>query len=112
VSLCGVPLKHSPAAPSFCATNRKPTPTLTSTPPRRPPQVEGREEALRAALVAADGEGSGLLGDDALDAALSAAGLKFTRHQLIALRRRADRERRGGVGTEEVLRLMGVAAAE
>ncbi|GBF93267.1 protofilament ribbon of flagellar microtubules [Raphidocelis subcapitata] len=70
-------------------------------------QAKGREEALRAALVAADSDGSGLLPDAALEAALSSAGLRFTRHQLIALRRRVDGERAGAVAAEEVLRLLG-----
>jgi hypothetical protein len=75
-------------------------------------QVRGREAQLRAALVAADSEGCGQLAGAQLEAAFDAAGLRFTRHQLIALRRRADKERGGGaVATEEVLRMLGLGGS-
>lgn len=73
------------------------------------PQVQGREDEVRAALVAADSDSSGRLDEAQLERALEAAGLKFTRHQLIALRRRADRERCGAVASEEVLQLLGMS---
>lgn len=76
--------------------------------PHPRPQIKGREAALRDALTAADPEGCGLLGDAALEAALSAAGLRCTRHQVIACRRAADRERRGGLAPEDVLALVGL----
>ncbi|KIY92203.1 EF-hand domain-containing family member C2 [Monoraphidium neglectum] len=75
-------------------------------------QVRGRDAQLRAALVAADSEGCGQLAGAQLEAAFDAAGLRFTRHQLIALRRRADKERGGGaVATEEVLRMLGLGGS-
>ena len=77
--------------------------------PRKPTQVRGREDALREALVAADAEGSGRLEEPQMEAAFGAAGLKFTRHQLIALRRRVDREHSGGVAAEEILQLVGMS---
>ncbi|KAI8464444.1 MAG: hypothetical protein J3K34DRAFT_526184 [Monoraphidium minutum] len=71
-------------------------------------QVHGREDALRAALVAADADGCGALEGGQMEAAFEAAGLRFTRHQLVSLRRRVGRERGGAVGAEEILALLGL----
>jgi uncharacterized protein YfiM (DUF2279 family) len=69
-------------------------------------QARGREAQLRAALAAADAEGAGSLTGAQFEAALSAAGLRFTRHQAVALLRRADRERAGRVATEDLVALL------
>ena len=65
---------------------------------------------MRSALVAADPSGSGQLCDDAIAAALSAGGVHFTQHQVVALRRRLDRGRAGGVTSEELLAALGLAS--
>ena len=97
-------------------------------------QAAGRMPAVRAALgaaavkaAAAGGAAAegGLMSDDALEAALAAAGLRLARHQVVALRRRADKERAGGGGNggaggagggafdaAELLRLLGLGGEE
>ena len=40
------------------------------------------------------------------------AGLKFTRHQVIAMRRRLDKERNGFITTDDLLQLLGVGMAQ
>lgn len=73
-------------------------------------QVKGHEDGVRSALVASDTEGSGHLSGSQVEVALAAAGLKFTRHQIIALRRRVDRDRTGYVAPEEMLQLLGIGS--
>jgi hypothetical protein len=79
---------------------------VCSHPALRRPQAQGRAAELRAALADADADGAGALGCAGLEAALAAVGIKFTRHQLVALARHVDRERRGAVPTEELARLL------
>ncbi|GAX85745.1 hypothetical protein CEUSTIGMA_g13160.t1 [Chlamydomonas eustigma] len=72
-------------------------------------QISGREEAIRTELIRVDKEGSGSVSGEALESALEAAGLKFTRHQAICLRRRLDREKTGSVSIEEFLNVLGIS---
>jgi Ca2+-binding EF-hand superfamily protein len=72
-------------------------------------QISGHEEAIRTELIKADKEGSGSVSGEALEAALEAAGLKFTRHQAICLRRRLDREKTGTLSIEEFLSVLGIS---
>lgn len=72
-------------------------------------QVTGREEAVRTAFIEQDKGGSGSLSREELEAALSSAGLKFTRHQAISLCRRMDRDKTGTVSIEEFLGLLGIS---
>lgn len=74
-------------------------------------QVAGREDLVRTAFIEMDKNGSGLLSGEELEGALASAGLKFTRHQAIALKRRLDRDRSGSVSIEEFLSALGIAAA-
>lgn len=39
------------------------------------------------------------------------SGLKFTRHQIIAVRRRLDKDRTGTVRTDEFLQVLGIASS-
>ncbi|EFJ52449.1 hypothetical protein VOLCADRAFT_79034 [Volvox carteri f. nagariensis] len=71
-------------------------------------QVSGKEDAVRAALIAADKAGTGALGGEDLEAGLLAAGLKFTRHQAISLKRRLDKNKTGTISIEEFLGLLGI----
>ncbi|KAG2501001.1 hypothetical protein HYH03_000822 [Edaphochlamys debaryana] len=71
-------------------------------------QVSGKEDAVRAALIAADKSGSGALGGVELEGGLRAAGLKFTRHQAISLTRRLDRNNTGTISIEDFLKLLGL----
>ncbi len=73
------------------------------------PQVAGCSDTVRAVLAESDPEGLGYISGDGLEAALTAAGLKFTPHQAISLRRRLDRERTGSVLTDDVLAALGLA---
>lgn len=63
---------------------------------------------MRSALIETDSQGVGYLTGDQLEAALAKAGLKFTRHQAISLRRRMDKNRTGSVTAEEVLAVLGL----
>mmetsp|Transcript_4241 Transcript_4241/g.7013 ORF Transcript_4241/g.7013 Transcript_4241/m.7013 type:complete len:624 (-) Transcript_4241:564-2435(-) len=72
-------------------------------------QAVGREDAIRTALIEFDKNGSGLLEQDQLEAALSAAGLKFTRHQAVSLTRLLDQEKSGMVRIEDFLKAVGLA---
>lgn len=72
-------------------------------------QAAGREELIRTAFIEHDKNGSGLLSGEELEAALSAAGLKFTRHQAISLKRRLDKDKSGSVSIEEFLSALGIA---
>jgi len=74
-------------------------------------QVLGREEDIRAAFVAADTNGTGTIGPEALEKAVLDVGLKCTRHQLLSLQRRLDKEKEGVVRIEELLNILGIAAA-
>lgn len=56
----------------------------------------------------ADTLGSGLLNQEQLEAALTSAGLKYTRHQAINLRRRLDKEKSGSVAVEDLLHWLGI----
>lgn len=71
-------------------------------------QVSGKEDAVRAALIAADKAGTGALSGEDLEAGLLEAGLKFTRHQAISLKRRLDKNKTGTIGIEEFLGLLGI----
>ena len=73
-------------------------------------QVNGREDAVRTAFIEADRAGNGTLSGDELDAALTSAGLKYTRHQTISLRRRMDKDKSGMVSIEEFLAALGIGA--
>lgn len=66
-------------------------------------QAAGRGDALRSALVEVDAKGVGYLSSEQLEQALHAAGIKFTRHQIITLHRRMDREHQGSVLTDDLL---------
>ncbi len=72
-------------------------------------QAAGREEAIRTALIESDTHGSGLLSQEQLEAALGAAGLKFTRHQAISLKRRLDKEKSDSVAVEDFLKWLGLS---
>ncbi|KAF8065932.1 efhc2 [Scenedesmus sp. PABB004] len=72
-------------------------------------QAAGRAGAVRGALAAAAAGGQGLLTSEQLEGALAAAGLKFTRHQVISLGRRMDRDRTGSVPVGDVLAALGLA---
>jgi Ca2+-binding EF-hand superfamily protein len=70
--------------------------------------VAGKEDLVRSSLVAADKAGSGSLTGEQLEVGLAAAGLKFTRHQAISLKRRLDRSNTGSISIEEFLGLLGL----
>mmetsp|Transcript_40195 Transcript_40195/g.89186 ORF Transcript_40195/g.89186 Transcript_40195/m.89186 type:complete len:635 (-) Transcript_40195:736-2640(-) len=72
-------------------------------------QVAGREDAVRTAFIEMDKNGSGVLSGEELEAALGSAGLKFTRHQAISLKRRMDKDKSGTVSIEEFLGALGIA---
>jgi hypothetical protein len=67
---------------------------------------------VRTALIETDLQGVGYLTGEQLDQALARAGLKFTRHQVISLRRRLDRDRTGSVTTDDVLAVLGLAPGQ
>lgn len=71
-------------------------------------QVSGKEDAVRTALIAQDKAGSGALTGEQLEVALRAAGLKFTRHQAVSLKRRLDGNSTGTISIEEFLGLLGI----
>lgn len=71
-------------------------------------QAAGKVDAIRTALIEHDRSGSGVLGGEELEAALAAAGLKFTRHQAISLKRRLDKDKSGCVNIEEFLELLNI----
>uniref|UniRef100_A0A7S0S6H3 EF-hand domain-containing protein n=1 Tax=Chlamydomonas leiostraca TaxID=1034604 RepID=A0A7S0S6H3_9CHLO len=73
-------------------------------------QAAGKEEAIRTAFIEHDKNGSGVLSGEELEAALAAAGLKFTRHQAISLKRRLDKDKSGGVNIEEFLSALSISA--
>ncbi|WIA37576.1 hypothetical protein OEZ86_014482 [Tetradesmus obliquus] len=75
-------------------------------------QAAGKADAVRTALIETDSQGVGYLAGEQLDQALSRAGLKFTRHQVISLRRRLDRDRTGSVTTDDVLAVLGLAPGQ
>ncbi|GMH37490.1 hypothetical protein BSKO_05363 [Bryopsis sp. KO-2023] len=66
-------------------------------------QIAGREDEVRKCFINIDTDGSGHLSGDELEAALTHADFKFTRHQVIALRRRMDRDKNGTIDIEEFL---------
>ena len=72
------------------------------------PQAAGKADAVRTALIETDSQGVGYLAGEQLDQALSRAGLKFTRHQAISLKRRLDRNNTGTISIEEFLGLLGL----
>eukprot|EP00879_Flechtneria_rotunda_P003529 GHRR01003761.1.p1 GENE.GHRR01003761.1~~GHRR01003761.1.p1 ORF type:complete len:637 (+),score=222.63 GHRR01003761.1:163-2073(+) len=71
-------------------------------------QAAGKGDAVRAALIEADSQGVGYLTGEQLEQALWQAGLKFTRHQVISLRRRIDKDRTGTVATDDVVAILGI----
>ena len=71
-------------------------------------QVVGREDAVRTAFIRCDHTGTGQINTEELESALASAGLKFTRHQCITLRRHLDRA--GGTTIEEFLEVLGLSA--
>ncbi|KAG1675125.1 hypothetical protein FOA52_003348 [Chlamydomonas sp. UWO 241] len=71
-------------------------------------QISGREELVRTAFIAMDKNGSGLLSGSELEAALTAAGLKFTRHQAQSLKRRLDKDKSGTISIDEFLHALGL----
>jgi Ca2+-binding EF-hand superfamily protein len=75
-------------------------------------QAAGREDVIRTAFIEYDKNGSGVLSGEELEAALSAAGLKFTRHQAISLKRRLDKDKSGSVSIEEFLSALGIGAPQ
>jgi EF-hand domain pair len=72
-------------------------------------QVVGKGDAIRTAFIEMDSEGSGHIAGNELEVALSKAGLKFTRHQMIALRRRLDKDHTGAVAIEEFMDAMAIS---
>jgi len=74
-------------------------------------QCAGREESVRTAFIAADAGGSGSLAGGALEAAMAAAGLKFTRHQAIALKRKLDKDKSDSVSIEDFFAAVGLSKA-
>ena len=72
-------------------------------------QVSGREEAIRTAFIKTDKSGSGMINGDDLEQVLTTAGLKFTRHQAICLKRRLDKEKSGSVPVSEFLTALGLS---
>ena len=71
-------------------------------------QISGREEDMRTAFIQMDANGSGLLSGDELEGALRATGLKFTRHQCMALKRRLDKDKSGAISIDEFLAALGL----
>ena len=71
-------------------------------------QIKDNAEEIRTAFIEMDADGSGYLDDDELETALSKAGLKFQRHQIISLRRKLDIDRSGTVSIEEFLAHLGI----
>mmetsp|Transcript_2187 Transcript_2187/g.5552 ORF Transcript_2187/g.5552 Transcript_2187/m.5552 type:complete len:646 (+) Transcript_2187:132-2069(+) len=72
-------------------------------------QATGKEDAIRTAFIEFDKDGSGKLSGEDFEAALRAAGLKFTRHQAISLKRRLDRDRSNSVPVHELMSLLGIS---
>eukprot|EP00955_Chlamydomonas_euryale_P010403 111758-Chlamydomonas_euryale.AAC.6 len=72
-------------------------------------QISGREDAVRTAFIAMDKNGSGQLSGSELEGALREAGLKFTRHQAMALKRRLDKDKSGTICIDEFLHALGLA---
>lgn len=72
-------------------------------------QAAGKEDAIRTALIEYDRDGSGRLSGEDFEMALRAAGLKFTRHQAISLKRRLDKDRSNTVPVHELLSLLGIS---
>lgn len=70
-------------------------------------QVVGKEQEVRTSFIEMDTNGSGQLSGEELEEALLKAGLRFTRHQIIALRRRIDKDKSGQVSIEEFLSFLG-----
>eukprot|EP00775_Hariotina_reticulata_P011400 gene11400-11548_t len=75
-------------------------------------QAAGKADAVRTALIEADREGLGHITGEQLEQALAAAGLKFTRHQVIGLRRRMDKDRTGTVTTDDVLTVLDIVQSD
>ncbi|KAF6256559.1 hypothetical protein COO60DRAFT_1627135 [Scenedesmus sp. NREL 46B-D3] len=75
-------------------------------------QAASRADAVRTALIETDSQGVGYLTCEQLGQALSRAGLKFTRHQVISLRRKLDRDRTGSVTTDDVLAVLGLTPGQ
>ena len=71
-------------------------------------QVTGREEAIKTAFLSRDKAGTGSIGGEELDAALSEAGLKFTKHQAVSLKRRMDQDKTGKINVAELLGALGL----
>jgi hypothetical protein len=72
-------------------------------------QIAGREDAVRTAFISLDKNGSGQLSGEELEGALCAAGLKFTRHQAMSLKRRLDKDKTGTISISEFLQALGLA---
>lgn len=72
-------------------------------------QAVGKEDAIRTAFIEFDKHGSGKLSGDHFEAALHAAGLKFSRHQAISLKRRLDKDKLDSVSVHEFLALLGIS---
>ncbi len=107
---CGQPRRGLPLLASITRRGVSDQPPLVRAPhTRQHPQAACKEEAVRKLLVAADTAGSGALGDEAIADALARAGLRFTQHQLLTLRRRLDRGRTGVVATQELLAALGLS---
>eukprot|EP00798_Chlamydomonas_sp_ICE-L_P024281 gene24281-9880_t len=73
-------------------------------------QVNGREEALRTALIKIDRAGSGSVSGNGLEESLRAAGLKYTRHQAVSLIRRLDKDDTKTVAIEDFLAVLGISS--
>lgn len=71
-------------------------------------QIAGREEDIRTAFIAMDTDGSGLLSGSELEGALHSAGLKFTRHQCMSLKRKLDKDKSGTISIDEFLVALGL----
>ncbi|MEW5310689.1 MAG: hypothetical protein WDW38_002460 [Sanguina aurantia] len=72
-------------------------------------QVQGKSEAVRSAFIEMDKSGSGSMSGEELEGALYKAGMKFTRHQAVVLRRRMAKDNTGGVLIEEFLGTLGIS---
>lgn len=66
-------------------------------------QVSGREDDVRRCFIEMDTDGSGHLCATELEAALTKANFKFTRHQAVALRRKMDKDENGTIDIDEFL---------
>lgn len=69
-------------------------------------QVAGREEAIKSAFLSREKDGF-IIGSD-FDSALLEAGLKFTKHQAVSLKRRMDQDGTGKISVAEFLGALGL----